>query len=205
MIEIPENKSTKKPKKNKYDLTGEYGIGWTSNTNEEFYFDLEDYDKIKDFNWKRIIRRGDKEKGYLCTTIERGKRKDGSRNTKVLFFHKMIVDYNLVDHENGNKLDNRKKNLRECTQSQNMMNVKVKKNNTSGVTGVGLFKNSGKWFARINPSKGNRIFLGEFTNKEDAIKARLVGEIQYYGEFAPQKYLYEQYGLNPDDYEYLGN
>ena len=38
-------------KYNKYNLNGEYGIGWTSNTNEEFYFDLEDYDKIKDYCW----------------------------------------------------------------------------------------------------------------------------------------------------------
>lgn len=36
-------------KQNKYDLSGEYGVGWTSNTNEEFYFDLEDYNKIKDY------------------------------------------------------------------------------------------------------------------------------------------------------------
>ena len=40
-------------KYNTYDLTGEYGIGWTSNTNEEFYFDLEDYDKIKEYCWAR--------------------------------------------------------------------------------------------------------------------------------------------------------
>ena len=36
-------------KYNQYDLSGEYGIGWTSNTNEEFYFDLEDYNKIKNY------------------------------------------------------------------------------------------------------------------------------------------------------------
>ena len=38
-------------KGNKYDLNREYGIGWTSNTNQEFYFDLEDYDKIKNYTW----------------------------------------------------------------------------------------------------------------------------------------------------------
>ena len=38
-------------KYNKYDLSGEYGIGWTSNTNKEFYFDLDDYGKIKDICW----------------------------------------------------------------------------------------------------------------------------------------------------------
>ena len=38
-------------KYNKYDLSGEYGIGWTTNTNHVFYFDLEDYEKIKDYCW----------------------------------------------------------------------------------------------------------------------------------------------------------
>ena len=37
--------------KNKYDLSGEYGIGWTHNTEHEFYFDLEDYDIIKYYCW----------------------------------------------------------------------------------------------------------------------------------------------------------
>ena len=36
-------------KYNDYDLTGEFGVGWTKNTNKEFYFDLEDYDLIKNY------------------------------------------------------------------------------------------------------------------------------------------------------------
>ena len=40
------SKNKDRRKYNTYDLSGEYGIGWTSNTNKEFYFDLEDYDKI---------------------------------------------------------------------------------------------------------------------------------------------------------------
>lgn len=40
---------------NQYDLSGEYGVGWTSNTNKEFYFDLEDYDKIKEYTWYENI------------------------------------------------------------------------------------------------------------------------------------------------------
>ena len=38
-------------KYNKYDLLGSFGVGWTTNTNKEFWFDLEDYDKIKDYCW----------------------------------------------------------------------------------------------------------------------------------------------------------
>ena len=45
-----------KKKYNTYDLSGDYGIGYTSK-DEEFYFDLEDYDKIKDYCW-RINNRG---------------------------------------------------------------------------------------------------------------------------------------------------
>ena len=37
---------------NDYDLSGEYGIGWTSNTRQEFYFDIEDYALIKKYCWR---------------------------------------------------------------------------------------------------------------------------------------------------------
>ena len=41
-------------KENKYDLIScDYGIGYTTNTNEPFYFDLEDYDKIKKYHWQK--------------------------------------------------------------------------------------------------------------------------------------------------------
>ena len=50
-----ELQSKKMKKYNEYDLSGEYGIGYTNNCNEEginyFYFDLEDYDKIKNYCW----------------------------------------------------------------------------------------------------------------------------------------------------------
>lgn len=39
------------------------------------------------------------------------------------------------------------------------------------------------------------IYLGRYSNKEDAIKARLEAEIKYFGEFAPQRHLFEQYGI----------
>lgn len=189
-------KDKPKRKLNKYDLSGEYGIGWTSNENEEFYFDLEDYDKIKDYTWRRHARRGGLEKGYLVTQVEHGIRGKENHFIETIFFHKLVVDYQLVDHKNGNKLDNRKQNLRDCTQSQNMMNVPLKKNNSSGIVGVTYNKKSQKWWARINPQKGKRIFLGQFSEKDDAIKARLQAEKEYYGEFAPQQHLFEQYGIN---------
>ena len=43
---------------------------------------------------------------------------------------------------------------------------------------------------------GKNIYLGVFVNKEDAIKTRLNAEQKYFGEFAPQQHLYEQYNIN---------
>ena len=42
---------------NIYDLSNEYGIGYTSNTKEPFYFDLEDYDKVKEYCWSANRRK----------------------------------------------------------------------------------------------------------------------------------------------------
>ena len=93
---------------------------------------------------------------------------------------------NEVDHENGNKSDNTIKNLRLATHANNTKNRKLSKNNTSGKSGVVWVEKNKNWTPywesniRIN---GRRIYLGCFTNKEDAIKAREEAEIKYFGEF----------------------
>ena len=74
------------------------------------------------------------------------------------------------------------------------MNRDIYSNNKTGVTGVYYRKYNGKYSALIKDN-GRQICIGTFTNKEDAIKARLKAEIQYYGEFAPQKHLFEEYGI----------
>lgn len=77
----------------------------------------------------------------------------------------------FTDHINRNKLDNRRKNLRTCTQSMNMFNTGKQKNNTSGHTGVVWYKRDKTWQAQIKLNQ-KLIFLGRFTNIRDAIIAR---------------------------------
>lgn len=82
----------------------------------------------------------------------------------------------ITDEEN----DNRKSNLRVCTQSQNRQNYKgVNPNNTSGYIGVTWDKVHNKWFAhiRVNWKQKN---LGYYDNIEDAIAARKAGEEKYF-------------------------
>ena len=167
-----------KKKTNTYNLSGEFGIGYTSK-NEEFWFDLEDYEKIKDYCWYYS-------EGYLTTniTISKGKQ-------KRLKLHRLIMDEPEgfeVDHivhpkGEGLKYDNRKSNLRLVNKSQNQMNKHKQSNNTSGVVGVSWHKRDLCWEAHISVNK-KYIYLGRFKTLDEAIDARLKAEKKYFGEYA---------------------
>lgn len=154
-------------KYNTYDLSGNYGIGYASNTNEPFYFDLEDYDTIKDYCWYS------NSDGYLCSR----------ENNKEINMHRFIMNENNpdieVDHFNRDRKDNRKKNLRSLTREHNNWNKGLQTNNESGVTGVRFNKKAQKWVAYIM-----RKHLGTFNNFEDAVKARERAERKYFGEYS---------------------
>lgn len=158
-----------KRKHNVYDLSGEYGIGYTSK-GEKFYFDLEDYDAIKDYCW--CINK----QGYVIARTINGER------DMVLFHRLLFPNSEVVDHIDHNTKNNQKNNLREVVYQQNSMNHKINKNNTSGVTGVSWNKTHNLWRARIH-FKGKEISLGYYTNFDDAVKARKSAEDKYYGEY----------------------
>ena len=125
--------STINRKYNNYDLTRQYGICIAHNTGAYIYFDLEDYDKIKDYCWYE-----DKTTVYAKTRMP---------NNKYISMHRFVTnyEYDLVDHINRNKLDNRKENLRNVTKRQNMLNRNdVISTNTSGYTGVSFNKRTNK-------------------------------------------------------------
>lgn len=177
------NKTTKS-KQNYYDLSGEYGIGWTTNTNDEFYFDLEDYEKIKEYCWTAHIN----SHGYKSLEA-----RDSKKDCTIKF--QWIILGKDYDHINRNPLDNRKNNLRNATLMNNNRNHSLRKDSTSGVSGVNWHKRMCKWVARINNNENKRIVLGYFEKFEDAVVARLKAEKKYYGEFAPQQHLYKEYGI----------
>lgn len=91
----------------------------------------------------------------------------------------------LLDHINGNPLDNRIANLRECDSSQNQMNRIAKVNKQAGVRfkGVTLHKQTGKYQAGIS-SGGKFRYLGLFDREEDAARAYDRVCIECFGAFA---------------------
>lgn len=88
-----------------------------------------------------------------------------------------------IDHINGDTSDNRIANLRQCSHSQNMMNSKVRCHNRTGVAGVHLRADSGKWRAYISLDR-KRINLGTFDSFEAAYAARAKAKEELHGEFA---------------------
>ena len=169
-----ERLSESRKKYNTYDLSGDYGVGYTTK-GEEFWFDLEDYDLIKGYCW--MVNNN----GYVVTDIS----KSNIKTPKILL-HRLIANCpnNLfVDHKNHNKIDNRKCNIRIATKSQNAMNQITKTNNTSGIAGVSWDKKVQKWAAyiMINYKKNH---LGYYDNFDDAVRARKEAEEEHFGEWS---------------------
>lgn len=98
--------------------------------------------------------------------------------------HRLIMKVNdpkiLIDHINKNTLDNRRCNLRLATNSQNLANSKINKNNTSGYKGVAKSAYPNKpWRVRV----GKKSY-GYYFTKEEAAKAYNYYAQLIYGEFA---------------------
>jgi len=113
--------------------------------------------------------------GYYVSLTHKG---------KVVKLHRHLMNcppHLQVDHINGDILDNRKSNLRICTQAQNAANSPRQRNNTSGYKGVS--KNGDSWMAKIMIDK-RPIYLGTFSTKELAAKAYNTAAIKYHKEFA---------------------
>jgi hypothetical protein len=88
-----------------------------------------------------------------------------------------------TDHANGNKLDNRRENLRVCTCSENHRNRVAYHNNTSGYKGVYWRKQSHKWMAQINVNR-KFLYLGLFDSPEEAARFYDLAALAYFGDFA---------------------
>ena len=84
-----------------------------------------------------------------------------------------------IDHINGNRIDNRIINLRECNQSENQQNRKINKNNSSGYIGVSYHKKEKKWRSRIKVNN-KLINLGSFDTPELAHEKYLEAKKEYH-------------------------
>lgn len=92
----------------------------------------------------------------------------------------------IVDHINGDPLDNRRSNLRPATSSQNCINRARRKDNTSGYKGVSWYSPSKKWKAQICVNR-ETTFLGYFDTPEEAYAAYCEAAKEKHGKYARLK------------------
>lgn len=130
--------------------------------------DDEDFEYLSKWKWHASKTKPERT-FYAVRSLPRTK--DAPR--KTVFMHREIVKPKkgmVVDHVNGNGLDNRKKNLRELTQSLNTLNqTRLRKTNKSGFVGIYWSKQKNKWHALISFRRGMK-HVGFFDNLETAAK-----------------------------------
>lgn len=139
------------------------------------FVDDEDYIYLSQWKWFKTYY------GYVARNI---KKISPSR----IIMHRDIMKAESktdVDHINHNKLDNRKSNLRICTRSQNMQNMKPSDDGYKGVSYFGDYKAKRikKWRARIRYNY-EYIYLGYHKTEKEAAKAYNIKAKELFGEFA---------------------
>lgn len=149
--------------------------------NKKVKIDKEDLELVKSYNRYVSINSG----GYALMWL----------NDRELFLHRLILglpqaynpdDMLIGEHINGDRLDCRRANLRICKKSENPINCKKYKNNSSGHKGVYWHKKNKKWTASIFYNN-QRLYLGSFDNYEDAVKVREDAELKYFKEYRRDK------------------
>lgn len=148
------------------ELIGKYGKGKFA------LVDDADYKRLSQLVWRVHAT------GYVV----RGTRKEGIYTTHRIHREVLgdIPTKMFVDHINGNKLDNRRKNLRVCSPQQNTQNQRPK---TKHYKGLVRRKNRLTWMVKIKCNKKD-IYLGDFKDSWEAAKAYNKAAKKYFGEYA---------------------
>lgn len=140
--------------------------------------DDQDFEFLNQWKW-HLKKDGDRKYAVRNLPLLNGKQ-------KRLSMHRLIMcmpDDVVIDHINGNGLDNRKCNLRICTNHDNLKNRRVSSNNTSGFKGVSWHKRDKIWQSRIKVNQ-KYIHLGCFKDPKEGAVAYNNAATKYFGEFA---------------------
>ena len=160
-------------KENKYSVCEETVYVELANTHNTMKIDRSDWEE-----WAKYYCWSENMYGYA-------KAHEADRKNPILL-HALILpecpDGMVRDHINGDRLDNRRANLRIVSVKQNSQNKGARKLSKSGVNGVVWDKRSGKWYVQIKVDGKNK-YLGRFSDIKDAISTRKQAEINYFGEY----------------------
>lgn len=144
--------------------------------------DVADVPLVSGWNWGALIKTR-KDGAVQAVYAVRRARMGGK--CRVIRMHRVLsgaIGDIEVDHIDGDGLNNRRANLRLATRSQNCCNKAFAGKNSSGVKGVHLHRQTGKWAAQIMVRKKVH-YLGIFSNLDDAAAAYAKASAELHGEF----------------------
>lgn len=134
--------------------------------------DKEDYDKYSKYVWYKNAQ------GRVVSVLK-GKARPPVRLHRVIMNAPKGYE---VDHINHNPLDNRRENLRICTHSQNMKNLKLRCDNSTGYRGVSPYGKSGKFRCTIT-CDGKTYYFNSFDTPEEAYERYKEMSKKLHGEY----------------------
>ena len=120
---------------------------------------------------------------FLWHAARRRTRVYAGTNSGALLMHRLLLGCDEVDHIDGDGLDNRRSNLRACTDSQNNFNQRVRTYSASGFKGVTLDRRYGRWIAQIQANK-RHYTLGTHATAEEAARVYDAAALRLHGDFA---------------------
>lgn len=110
----------------------------------------------------------------------------GNAGSSTIYMHRVIMCPGpgmVVDHINGDSLDNRRINLRVCLPCENAKNRRVGINNRSGFKGVNWVKSHKQFVAKIGRCR-SKDFLGYYRTAIEAANAYDDAAVEHFGEYA---------------------
>lgn len=143
--------------------------------------DESDYDIVSQHQWRLRVWKGKQRTIFYAQT---NVYVNGAWTSVAI--HRLILRPNpdqQVDHINHDGLDNRRANLRICTPSQNMANIRKRSGHSSSFKGVSFNKRDRRWQAFIG-DQGRRRYLGSFGSEDDAARAYDTAAWEAFGEYA---------------------
>jgi len=143
-----------------------------NNKKAEAIIDVEDYDRCSQYKWTGYVSR---------YTMAVASNSVGQLSNFIMNFTPTPMQ--VVDHIDGDGLNNRKENLQICSTQQNQLKKRMQKNNTSGYRGVTWYENYNKWLSQIYYDN-QRHHLGYFLTKEEAALAYNKKAEELFGKFA---------------------